>query len=64
MNTRRKAIKLLREHGYVLISNGSNHDVYFNEKLRTMITLKRHDFDDSDLRYIRKEIEMYRKAGE
>ena len=29
-----------------------------------MITLKRHDFDDSDLRYIRKEIEMYRKAGE
>ena len=64
MNTRRKAIKLLRENGYDLIRNGSNHDVYFNEKLSTMITLKRHDFDDSDLRYIRKEIEMYRKAGE
>lgn len=64
MNTRRKAVKLLKANGYTLKRNGANHDVYYNHILGAMITLKRHDFDDSDLRYIIKEIESYKKAGE
>ena len=64
MNIRRKAIKLLKDNGYTLKRNGANHDVYFNVALGAMITLKRHDFDDSDLRYIKKEIDSYKKAGE
>ena len=64
MNTRRQAVKLLKNNGYVLKRNGASHDVYYNASLGAMITLKRHDFDDSDLRYIKKEIETYKKAGE
>ena len=64
MNIRRKAVKLLKDNGYTLKRNGANHDVYFNASLGAMITLKRHDFDDSDFRYIKKEIVSYKMAGE
>ena len=37
---------------------GANHDIYYNAKLGTMIPIKRHDFDESDLRYIVKEIKQ------
>ena len=63
MNTRRKAIKYLKESGYELFRNGSKHDVYYNAKSKTMITLKRHDFDESDLRYIKKEVNQYKREG-
>ena len=56
--------QMLKDNGYTLKRNGANHDVYFNASLGAMITLKRHDFDDSDLRYIKKEIDSYKKAGE
>ena len=64
MNTRRKAIKYLKENGYFLFRNGAKHDIFLNEKTGKMITLKRHDFDDSDLRYIKKEVEQNRKGGQ
>lgn len=56
MTPRRQAIKELNEHGYYLERNGSNHDVYRNNELRRSIALKRHAFNENDLRYIRKEI--------
>lgn len=52
----RTAIKELKDNGFVLARNGANHDVYMNPKTGRIIPLKRHDFDKSDLRYIRKEI--------
>ena len=52
----KQAIKELKQNGYILARHGSNHDVYINKSLGSMITLKRHDFDETDLRYIRKEI--------
>ena len=58
MIAHRKAIKILEKSGYILKRHGSNHDIYFNEKLRRAIPLKRHGFDIDDLRYIEKEIEM------
>lgn len=55
MKPRAQAIAELENAGYQLRRHGANHDVYTN-KAGGMITLKRHDFDESDLRYIRKEI--------
>ncbi|MBR7063792.1 MAG: hypothetical protein IKI31_01350 [Treponema sp.] len=56
MNTHKKAEKLLKESGYILKRHGANHDIYFNNTTKTMIPLKRHDFDESDFRYIKNEI--------
>ena len=57
MSPRRKAILQLRANGYTLKRNGSNHDIYYNDSLKSIIPLKRHDFNDNDLKYILKEIE-------
>lgn len=58
MKPRDKAIDELKQSGYGFKRHGANHDVYYNAQLGRMITLKRHDFDESDLRYIRKEIKQ------
>ncbi len=58
MKPRDIAIKDLRHAGYVFDGHGAKHDKYYNESLRRTITLKRHDFDEGDLRYIRKEIKQ------
>lgn len=51
-----KAVEALQDAGYVFARHGRNHDQYRNPKLRKTIPLKRHDFDENDLRYIKKEI--------
>lgn len=56
MTARNQAIQELEKSGYQLKRHGSNHDIYFNPTARKIIPLKRHGFDESDLRYIRKEI--------
>lgn len=56
MTARNQAIQELERGGYILKRHGSNHDIYFSPTAKTIIPLKRHDFDESDLRYIRKEI--------
>lgn len=58
MKPRNQAIQDLNNAGYVLKRHGANHDQYYNSKLRKTIPLKRHDFDEDDLRYIRKEIKQ------
>lgn len=60
MNARKTAENELREAGYAFLRHGGNHDIYRNRETGAMIPLKRHDFDENDLRYIRKEI----KAGD
>lgn len=50
-----KAVKDLKAAGYECIRCGG-HDQYRNPVLRKTIPLKRHDFDEADLRYIQKEI--------
>lgn len=57
MNAHKKAEKALEEAGYIFKRHGTNHDIYFNAQKGVMIPLKRHDFDEDDLRYIEKEIE-------
>lgn len=64
MKPRDKAITELNENGYYLKRNGANHDIYFNDQTKSIIPLKRHDFDENDLRYIQKEIKQnQRKKG-
>lgn len=58
MDAHKKAIKTLEENRYFLKRRGANHDIYYNAELRRSIPLKRHDFDESDLRYIEKEIKQ------
>lgn len=55
MNPRQTAIKKLKEGGYELKRNGANHDIYYSTETKKTIPVKRHDFDEDDLRYILKE---------
>lgn len=64
MHPRKQAINDLTDEGYTFKRSGGNHDIYYNEELGCIIPLKRHDFDEDDLRYIRKEIKQNeRKRG-
>ena len=63
MTALKQAMQDLQENGYILARHGANHDVYINKELGSMITLKRHDFDENDLRYIRKEIKQKQQGG-
>lgn len=56
MKPRAKAVSELDSNGYDFKRHGANHDIYYNPKLGCIIPLKRHDFDESDLRYIQSEI--------
>lgn len=57
MSPLKTAIKKLKEAGYVLKRHGK-HDQYYNPKLKKLISLKMHDFNDNDLKYIIKEIKQ------
>ena len=56
MTPLKQAKKELKENGYYLKRSDGKHDVYYNDETHITIPLKRHDFDEDDLRYIRKEI--------
>lgn len=64
MKPRDIARKELDSSGYILKRRGTNHDIYYCEEYKSTIPLKRHDFDECDLRYIRKEIEQSKKRGQ
>lgn len=55
MNPRKITVKELEINGYSLKRHGANHDVYYNPETKKTIPLKRHDFDENDMRYIFKE---------
>lgn len=63
MNPRKETVKILGGHGYILARRGSNHDIYFNPETKTTIPVKRHDFDEDDMRYILKEAKIDQKQG-
>lgn len=58
MNPRKKTIKTLEANGFIFKRSGANHDIYFNPQTRVMIPVKRHDFDENDMRYIFKEAKI------
>lgn len=56
MKPRAIALKELKANGFVLSRHGARHDIFLNRELNTIIPLKRHDFNENDLKYIQKEI--------
>lgn len=61
MNPRKETLTILGDHGYILARHGANHDIYFNPAKGITIPVKRHDFDEDDMRYILKEAGISRK---
>lgn len=62
MKPRIQAIHLLEENGFEFRRHGANHDIFISRQLGAMIPLKRHDFDEDDLRYIEKELKQLTKT--
>lgn len=58
MHPRKKAVGALRDAGYRLEREGANHGIYKHPETGDIIPLKRHDFNDNDLKYILKEIKQ------
>ena len=61
MNPRQRTIKQLSVFGYELKCRGANHDIYYNPQTHSTIPVKRHDFNENDMRYIFKEANIYKK---
>jgi predicted RNA binding protein YcfA (HicA-like mRNA interferase family) len=55
MTPRAKLIKEISENGFVFKRHGANHDIYYNPETKITISVKRHDFNENDAKYIRKE---------
>lgn len=55
MNPRKITIKAIEKNGFILKRHGANHDVYYNPETKKTIPVKRHDFNENDMRYIFKE---------
>ena len=62
MHPRKRTIKELEANGFQLKRNGANHDIYYNPETKLTVPVKRHDFDEDDMRYILKEAKI-RKRG-
>ncbi|MCD8074110.1 MAG: type II toxin-antitoxin system HicA family toxin [Lachnospiraceae bacterium] len=58
MKPRDIALKELKSSGYTFKRSGGNHDIFYNAEYNSTIPLKRHDFNENDLRYIRREIKQ------
>ncbi len=61
MNPRKETVNILEDNGYILARHGSSHDIYFNPATKSTIPVKRHDFDEGDMRYILKEAKIDKK---
>ena len=55
MNPRKITIKELENNNCILKRHGANHDLYFNPETKQTIPVKRHDFNENDMKYIFKE---------
>lgn len=53
-----KTLKDLENNGYVLKRHGANHDIYYNAEKKITIPVKRHDFSETDRRYVLKEAQI------
>ena len=55
MTPLRETIALLKANGFVKKREGKSHMIFFNPKTRVTVPVKRHDFDEDDMRYVLKE---------
>lgn len=61
MSPRQTTIKTLEASGYCLKRHGANHDIYYNPDTHSTIPVKRHDFNENDMKYILKEANIIGK---
>ncbi|NCE66059.1 type II toxin-antitoxin system HicA family toxin [Pseudoflavonifractor sp. 524-17] len=61
MNPRKETIHILEDNGFLFMRHGGSHDIFFNPETRLTIPVKRHDFDEDDMRYILKEAKIDKK---
>lgn len=47
--------------GYVIKRKSGGHFIYFHPETKALLPIKQHDFNDNDLKYIRKEIAQNEK---
>lgn len=52
MTPLQKTIRILKENGYVKHREGKKHTIFRNPETKRSIPVKRHDFDEDDMRYI------------
>ena len=45
----------LEKNGFIFKRHGASHDLYFQPNTKQTIPVKRHDFNEDDMRYIFKE---------
>ena len=65
MSPHKQAENDLIAAGYIIKRKDNGHVIWFHPELKATIPLKRHDFNDNDLKYIRKEIKQNeRRRGE
>lgn len=64
MSPLKMAEKALKEHGFKLKRHGSGHDIWVKPGRPGTVPLKRHDFNDNDLKYILKEIAILEAKGD
>ena len=55
MHPRKITIKELEQNGFDFKRHGANHDLYYNPTTKQTIPVKRHDFNENDMKYILKE---------
>ncbi len=54
MTPLQQTIKKLKENGFKKVREGK-HAIYYNPETGITIPVKRHDFDETDMKYILKE---------
>lgn len=62
MHPRKQAELESKQAGFVVKRN-SGHEIYYSESLCAIIPLKRHDFNDNDLKYILRQIKKALERG-
>lgn len=63
MHPRKITIKELEQKGFIFKRHGANHDLYFNPETKQTIPVKRHDFNENDMKYIFKEAGIKKERG-
>jgi len=64
MNPRKETINILQDNGFLFARHSSNHDIFFNPETKLTVPVKRHDFDEDDMRYILREAKIDKKKME
>lgn len=58
MTPRAQTVKDLKAAGYTEIIHGGKHDRFKNPQTGKCITIKRHDFNENDRKYILRELKL------